>query len=123
MSADAREWDAAPHQYLAAEYVVAAMAHTGRRRLDRLGVPRILLLGVLAGGFVTAGAVFSVLLVTGIEAPGLRALLFGSAIVWAQGYGPAFGAELASFVAANLQHSPANMGYLARANALSTGPG
>lgn len=107
-------------------------------------------------------------------------LLFGSAIVWAQGNGPGFVAELGSFVdkkmayaeagtaaawframasgvlanwlvgmaaffsvmgrtivgkyvpvfvavslfvAANLQHSPANMGYFALANALGTGPG
>ncbi|MBW6455242.1 MAG: formate/nitrite transporter family protein [Trueperaceae bacterium] len=227
-----------PHQYLAAENVVAAMAHTGRRRLERLGVLRIVLLGILAGGFITAGAAFSVLLVTGIEAPGLKALLaglgfstgfffvilsdavlfteanvvlpavllhrdgrigrvarfwalawvgnlagallFGSAIVWAQGFGPDFAAELGKFVdkkmayaeagtavawlravasgvlanwlvgmaaffsvmgrtivgkyvpvflavslfvAANLQHSPANMGYFALANALGTGPG
>jgi hypothetical protein len=59
-------------QYVSAEHVVAEMADHGTRRLQRLSVVQILVLAMLAGGFVTVGALFSVLLV---EHPEFRAHL------------------------------------------------
>lgn len=57
-------------QYLAASRVNTAMAQFGRSRVDDLTLPRILVLAVLGGGFITAGALLSVLLSQGIEAAG-----------------------------------------------------
>ncbi|MFN2322755.1 MAG: formate/nitrite transporter family protein [Trueperaceae bacterium] len=66
-----------PHQYLAAERVMGAMATSGRRRLEHLDPLRVLLLAVLGGGFITAGALFSVLLADGFVAPGAKLLMAG----------------------------------------------
>lgn len=57
-------------QYVAASRVSTAMAQFGRSRVDDLTLPRILVLAVLGGGFITAGALLSVLLSQGIEAAG-----------------------------------------------------
>jgi formate transporter len=64
-------------QYLSAEHVVAEMADHGTQRLQRLSVIQILVLAMLAGGFVTVGALFSVLLATGIGSPGSQRLVEG----------------------------------------------
>src|SRR6266571_4515332 len=64
-------------QYLSAEHVVAEMADHGTRRLQRLSVLQILVLAMLAGGFVTVGALFSVLLATGVGSPGAQRLVEG----------------------------------------------
>jgi len=64
-------------QYLSAEHVVAEMADHGTRRLQRLSVAQILVLAMLAGGFVTVGALFSVLLATGIGSLGVQRLMEG----------------------------------------------
>jgi hypothetical protein len=64
-------------QYLSAERVVAEMADHGTRRLQRLSVAQILVLAMLAGGFVTVGALFSVLLATGVSSPGAQRLVEG----------------------------------------------
>jgi formate transporter len=53
------------------------MADHGTRRLQRLSVAQILVLAMLAGGFVTVGALFSVLLATGIGSPGAQRLVEG----------------------------------------------
>jgi formate transporter len=53
------------------------MADHGTRRLQRLSVVQILVLAMLAGGFVTVGALFSVLLATGIGSPGAQRLVEG----------------------------------------------
>lgn len=68
--------DPAP-QYLAPDRVLHAMAAFGRGRLEQLTLPRALVLAMLGGGFITAGALFSVLLASGVEADGLRHLLMG----------------------------------------------
>ena len=64
-------------QYVSAEHVVAEMADHGTRRLQRLSVLQILVLAMLAGGFVTVGALFSVLLATGVGSPGAQRLVEG----------------------------------------------
>jgi len=64
-------------QYLAADRVVAEMADHGTRRLQQLSMPQILVLAMLGGGFVTVGALFSVLLAAGIHAPGPQRLVAG----------------------------------------------
>ncbi|MDF1524521.1 MAG: formate/nitrite transporter family protein, partial [Trueperaceae bacterium] len=66
-----------PHQYLAAERVMGAMAASGRRRLEHLDPLRVLLLAVLGGGFITAGALFSTLLADGFTSPGAKDLVAG----------------------------------------------
>jgi formate transporter len=66
-------------QYLDASRVVSSMAVFGRGRVTELTAPRILVLAVLAGGFITTGALFSVLLGTGIETYGTRKLIEGFA--------------------------------------------
>jgi formate transporter len=64
-------------QYLSAEHVVAEMADHGSRRLQTLSAPQILVLAMLGGAFVTVGALFSVLLATGVGSPGAQRLVEG----------------------------------------------
>ncbi len=80
MADPAPERDGVPDpQYLDASRVVTGMAVFGRGRVAELTVPRILVLAVLGGGFITTGALFSVLLGTGIEPAGTRMLIEGFA--------------------------------------------
>lgn len=53
------------------------MARFGHRRLNFLDPTRAFVLAVVAGGFITAGALFSILLAEGMETPGLERLLEG----------------------------------------------
>jgi formate/nitrite transporter FocA (FNT family) len=69
--------DRPARQYLSAEHVVAEMAGHGTRRLQRLSVVQILVLAMQAGGFVTVGALFSVLLAVGVGSPGAERLIEG----------------------------------------------
>jgi formate/nitrite transporter len=79
-SAPSASSDEAPDpQYLDASRVVSSMAVFGRGRVAELSAPRIVVLAVLAGGFITAGALFSVLLGTGVPAAGPRKLIEGFA--------------------------------------------
>ncbi len=71
--------DAPDAQYLGASRVVSSMAVFGRGRIAELTAPRIVVLAVLAGGFITAGALFAVLLGTGIDTFGTRKLTEGVA--------------------------------------------
>lgn len=64
-------------QYLSAEHVLGAMCDFGSRRIEQLSALQILVLGVVAGGFITAGALFSVLLAQGVDTPGVTRLLEG----------------------------------------------
>lgn len=66
-------------QYLDASRVVSGMAVFGRGRVAELTAPRIVVLALLGGGFITAGALFSVLLGTGIETAGVKKLVEGFA--------------------------------------------
>lgn len=71
------EGRAPPPQHLASEDVLAEMAEFGTRRLTLLDPPRTLVLAVLAGGFITMGALLSVLLGAGTDNEGLVHLLEG----------------------------------------------
>ena len=64
-------------QYVAAERVLEVIARDGARRVLSLSVLQTLTLGALGGAFVTAGALFSVLLATGVDTPGAERLLEG----------------------------------------------
>jgi formate transporter len=77
MAPDDRRAGLPAPQYLSAEHVVGEMAEHGVRRIRSLSVVQILMLAMMGGGFVTVGALFSVLLATGVEAPGAERLLEG----------------------------------------------
>lgn len=64
-------------QYIGSEQVMRVLADHGRQRLDRLTSLRIFALAVLAGGFITTGALMSVLLAVGTRTEGLVRLLEG----------------------------------------------
>jgi hypothetical protein len=66
-----------PQQYVSARHVLRLMGQSGRRRVMELSAPQILVLAVVAGAFITAGALFSLLLATGVGAPGPKLLLEG----------------------------------------------
>ncbi len=66
-----------PNQYLPPERVMDAMAEFGAARILHLSAVRILLLAIIAGGFITLGALFSVLLAVGIGAEGPTRLAEG----------------------------------------------
>lgn len=66
-----------PEQYLQAEYVVGEMARSGSARVNGLSSTRTFVLAVLGGGFITIGALFSVLLGAGQDTPGVARLLEG----------------------------------------------
>ena len=66
-----------PARYVQAEYVLGEMARFGDRRLNRLDPMRVFVLAVIGGGFITAGALFSILLADGVETRGLVRLLEG----------------------------------------------
>lgn len=66
-------------RFLAAPRVMAAMSEFGRGRVVELTPVRALVLAVLGGGFITVGALFSVLLSSGVEPAGPSKLLEGLA--------------------------------------------
>ncbi len=69
-----------PHQqHLSPERVIGTMGRHGADRVNVLTVPKILVLATMAGGFVTVGALFSVLLGAQVEAEGPRRLIEGLA--------------------------------------------
>lgn len=68
-----------PAQYVGAEHVMDQMASFGHDRLHRLDPLRVFVLAVLAGGFITIGGLFSVLLGAGVEPDGLQRLVEGFA--------------------------------------------
>ncbi len=69
--------DLPPQQYVSARHVLRLMGRSGRRRVMELSALQILVLAVVAGAFITAGALFSLLLGTGVGAPGPKLLLEG----------------------------------------------
>lgn len=66
-----------PAVYIAPERVMAVMAAEGGNRLRNLNPLRIFSLAVLAGGFISVGALFSVLLAAGTNNEGAVRLLEG----------------------------------------------
>ena len=64
-------------QYIPPEDVLAEMAEAGAKRAISLRVSQVLILSMVAGGFITIGALFSTLIATGTENEGLKRLLEG----------------------------------------------
>lgn len=64
-------------QYLAPENVLVEMAEAGSKRAFGLRVNQVLILSVMAGAFITIGALFSTLIATGTENEGVKRLLEG----------------------------------------------
>lgn len=64
-------------QHLSADHVLEEMAHFGDRRLRHLTLLQLFVLALVAGAFIGAGALFSVLLTTGVDAGGPHDLLMG----------------------------------------------
>ncbi len=66
-----------PAQHLDAENVLRTMGHHGAQRIARMSVPQVFMLAVMADAFITAGAMFSLLLGAGVESTGPHLLLQG----------------------------------------------
>jgi formate transporter len=66
-----------PAQHLPAHSVIGELAEFGRNRIENLTIFKILVLAVMGGAFITAGALFSVLLASGFESYGARVLVEG----------------------------------------------
>lgn len=64
-------------QYLSAEHVLGEMCKFGSHRLEHLSLLQVLVLGMIGGGFITMGALFSLLLAEGVEAEGPKRLIEG----------------------------------------------
>lgn len=64
-------------QHLAPEVVLIEMAQSGAKRATSLRNGDVLILSVMAGGFITIGALFSTLLADGTENEGIKRLLEG----------------------------------------------
>jgi formate transporter len=71
--------DVPPRRYLPADQVMGEMASFGDERLHVLRPGQVLVLAVVAGGFITVGALLSVLLGTGVEPAGVASLVEGLA--------------------------------------------
>ncbi len=74
---DESEADFPSNQYIAPEDVLVEMAEAGGKRACELRVHQVLILSVMAGGFITIGALFSTLIATGTENEGVTRLLEG----------------------------------------------
>jgi formate/nitrite transporter len=66
-----------PAQHLPAHSVVSELAEFGRNRIENLTILKVLILAIMGGAFITAGALFSVLLASGFESYGVRVLVEG----------------------------------------------
>ncbi len=64
-------------RFLAAPEVVSEMCRHSMHRLRTLHPMQLLVLAIIGGALITAGALFSVLLSQGVSAPGLQRLLQG----------------------------------------------
>jgi formate transporter len=71
------EQNNAEQQYLSPEYVSQEMCAEACKYIHQLTIPKILILASLGGAFITFGALFSILLSTGIETRGIALLLQG----------------------------------------------
>jgi formate transporter len=70
--------DAPPlNQFLGPDLVMVEMAEVGAERAVRRTVPEVIVLSMLAGGFIAIGALFSTLIATGTSNEGLQRLLEG----------------------------------------------
>ncbi len=69
--------DLPPGQHLAPDVVLLEMANAGSQRATRLSTGKVLVLSILAGAFITIGALSSVLLAAGTDNEGMVRLLEG----------------------------------------------
>ncbi|MGE0139474.1 MAG: formate/nitrite transporter family protein [Ilumatobacteraceae bacterium] len=75
---DPDDLELGPHnQFLPPELVLTEMAQVGAQRACRRTVFEVVVLSMLAGAFITVGALFSTLIATGTENEGLQRLLEG----------------------------------------------
>lgn len=77
LHADAAAGEMTASQFLPPELVLVELAEAGAERAIRRTVPEIVVLSMLAGGFITVGALFSVLLGSGTDNEGVQRLLEG----------------------------------------------
>lgn len=66
-----------PVRFLPSGQVIGELIEFGRDRIGGLGAAKVLLLGVMGGAFIAAGALFSVLLASGFESRGAQLLVEG----------------------------------------------
>lgn len=66
-----------PNRYLAPDVVLLELSEAGATRARTLPVGKVLVLSMLAGAFITAGAMLATLLVADVDAVGMRRLLEG----------------------------------------------
>lgn len=71
------EYKAPPNRFLDVEHVVGEMTRETIDHIQRYSIVKILVLSLLAGAFITFGALFSLLLSAGVEPLGLKLLLQG----------------------------------------------
>ncbi|GMQ93636.1 MAG: formate/nitrite transporter family protein [Acidimicrobiia bacterium] len=91
---------APPSQYLPARDVITEIAKFGQHRIEELSSIKILVLGIMGGAFITAGALFSILLGSGFDTVGARVLVEG--IGFSTGFFFVILAEAALFSEANV---------------------
>lgn len=72
-----RDDELPPNQFLAPEHVMTEMAEVGARRALERSPAEILVLSIIAGGFITIGALFSTLIAAGTDNEGIKRLLEG----------------------------------------------
>lgn len=97
-----------PHQYLSADHVLGEMCRFGSRRLEHLSAMQVLVLAMIGGGFITMGALFSLLLAEGVDAEGPKRLIEG--LGFSAGFFFVILSEAALFTEANVV-LPATMLY------------
>jgi formate transporter len=66
-----------PPQDLSSDHVIQELSRSGMQRVRDTSVPQIMVLSVMGGGFITMGALFSVLLSEQVQTLGPRYLLQG----------------------------------------------
>ena len=66
-----------PQQDLSSEHVIQELSRHGIHRIMDTSIPQIVVLSVMGGGFITMGALFSVLLSEQVQTLGPRYLLQG----------------------------------------------
>ena len=69
--------DLPDNQFLAPELVMTEMAEAGAQRAANRSATEVLVLSMIAGGFITVGALFSTLIATGTTNEGVQRLLEG----------------------------------------------
>lgn len=77
MSVDPQRQDIPDQQFIAPELVMTEMAEMGARRAVERTLAEVVVLSILAGGFITIGALFSTLIATGTDNEGVQRLLEG----------------------------------------------